>query len=235
MSVQSYPLRVRSGSGIGDNLYGQAIARELSKIKDVEVCTNFPELYPYPVKFSEFSRHNIDVIAHYSGRRREPTNQWEDVQITSGVKATLTIDWEPRNLTLLDSLPEEFVLVIGGRLPMGRKDGYGLPLLPSQAVFNRELRKVGLPAVSIGRGDRVYPVEVDIDLDNKTSLSDILDIAWKAKVCFGQIGTLVPLAEIFDKPATFIWSSRQPNHENWVINHLTPEKVLSKPAKVIYD
>lgn len=197
----------------------------------MEVCTTYPELYPYNVRFSEYSRLNITYLAHYSQRRKQKTNQWQDVQIQSGVKAELKIDWTLKNTKWLD-LPRPFTFVNGGRTPMGRKDGFGMELLPDPVGFLRALSDQPGTTVYVGKGPRIHDVPCDIDLNDKCSLSDLMDVASLADRFFGQVSFIIPLAEVFDRELVCVWSEKGLKSKNWVINHLTPEKVLSKQSSM---
>ena len=226
-------LRIRGGSGIGDNLYTSAIVRKLHKEVPLEVCTSYQDLYPYPVKFSEFSRQNITYLTHYGRRRRDRTNQWEDVQIISGVKAELKLDWTLKNEKWKSLVP--FVFINGGRVPMDRKDGVGRDLLPLREGFIKELEKINLKKVYVG-GPRKYDFPIDVDLQGKTSVSDLVDLAFLSEMGFGQVGFIVPLFESLDKKLTCVWSRKGLTSDCWVTRTITPSKILTKPtSKAVFD
>jgi hypothetical protein len=45
----------------------------------------------------------------------------------------------------------------------------------------------------------------------------------------GQCSFAIPLAEVFDKPALFVWAARGMQHNmHYYIKAITPQKVLSK-------
>lgn len=115
---------------------------------------------------------------------------------------------------------------------MQRDDGFFDVLKPDLDVFKRELDKIKLPRVYVGKEKPL----VDVDYHPETSISDIVDIASLASEFFGQVSFIVPLAECFDKKLTCIWSSRGLKSDNWVINGITPRKILTKPtSKAILD
>lgn len=225
--------RIRSGRGLGDNLYLQSIVRHLvSKGVDLQVCTDFPEIFDFPVKFDEFSRHNINILSHYTKRKSDQrTNQWEDICLEAGFQAELKIDWKLKNKKWLD-LPRPFCFVHGGREPMDRKDKFGRELLPCRWVFYRCLERIKekYTAVCIGKGKILYDLDTDIKLNNKTSVSDILDIASLADVFLGQCSFIIPLAESFDKKLLVVWSHRGLKSSERYISTITPKKILSKPT-----
>lgn len=233
--------RIRGGRGIGDALYVQGIVRHLVKQGvELEVCTDYPEIYQFNVSFSPFSRHNIDYLAHYPQRRMiQTTTQWEDVCLSVGKRAEgaeLKIDWTPQNNRF--KLESPLLFVTGGRQPMQRKDGYAKEMMPNEKAFNgilRELKKDYF-TVYVGSGIREYNADVDLDLNNKTTITDVLDIASQADMFFGQCSFIVPLAESFDKDLLCVWSSYIRTTDHPYMKYITPQKVLSKPtSKYVYD
>lgn len=243
-------LSVRCGMGLGDALYLQAVARHLvlNGIRP-EVCNNWPEVFiPLADKIvlSPFRRDNIKMIAHYSTRRRAPgTTQFQDCLVQAGIReqVELKIDWVPINQRLIaravaPGLP--VVLVALPRAPMGRKDGFGLELLPNCQVLQSAIDQLRGRAtvIQVGAGVPLYHFTgVDIDLANKTSVSDLLDLAWVADGFLGYISFLIPLAESFAKPALLVWARAgltSTKHE--VLRHFSPKKILHRPtSKFVVD
>ena len=231
-------LSLRGGRGVGDTLYVQAIARELCKTEDITVCTEYPELFQLPVKFEPYRRNNIDVVCHYANRRHERTHQWEDVQIRAGVKADLRLDWQ----TVNDSFIRRFehlrpiLFVNAGRFPMQRTDGYANSILPEEGPLNavlKELRKE-YTAIYVGRGARLYPVECDIDLGDKTSITELVDLATISDAFYGQCSFMNILAQSLDKPCLTMFASRRANND--LLRTITPQKILFKETdEYIFD
>lgn len=231
--------RIRSGFGIGDNIYCQSIARALIGKEKLEICTAYPEIY-IPLKdhvqFAEFSRANIDYLSHYTTRKSRPTTQWEDIQITAGVEAELRLDWTPQRQPLIDKLPDEFVFVSLPRTPMNRKDGFGRQLSPDYRVMDWILGKIPYPKVLVGKGEPLYGLEnIDIDYTNQTSLTDVIDIAWKSKGIIGQVSYIVPLAESLSKPLMVVWSHAGLKLEDEFLRQIKPEKILHKYNNYVID
>lgn len=236
-------LSVRGGSGLGDALYIQAIARYLiERGETVEACSDWPDIFSTlgpKVKVAPFRRTSIDRLAHYSMRRTiKGTTQFEDCCIQAGVPRDipLRLNWTVRNTALVDRLKGEggpIVLVQMPRAPFGRSDGFGLDLLPEWTRLQQAIDALGSDAlkVMVGSGQAVHAFTgIDIDLTNKTSVSDLLDVASVADGFLGYCSFFVPLAECFDKPALLFWSSRGLRSREYVIRQMTPEKVISKPS-----
>lgn len=229
--------RIRSGRGLGDTLYMQSVVRHLlTKGERLEVCTDYPEVFDgMPVNFAPFARHNINYLCHYTKRKTEKTNQWEDIYLTAGLKdVELKIDWKVKNKSLVEEVKNQsegkkILFVHGGREPMARKDRFGRDLLPNGDVFNRTLRLLSdFFSVHVGDSELLYPVYADKSLNRQTSVSDLLDIAYISDAFYGQCSFIIPLAESFSKPLLVVWSNKGLHSGEPYIATITPRKILSK-------
>lgn len=180
----------------------------------------------------------VDLIAHYAPYRQDQTStQYADM--LRGAKLPnipLRFDWTIRSRGLVDELRDlaagdPIVLVHGGRPPFGRTDGVGREILPRREAFETVL---GMFAdcftVRVGKGEQTYPLPADVDLCNRTSVADLIDIASICDAIVTQCGFPIPLGECFDKPVLAIWSARGLNSAQPIIPMVTPRKILSKPT-----
>lgn len=235
--------RVRGGSGLGDAIYQRPVIEHLiSRGHAVQAMNNWPEVFlGTGAEVLPFSRENIQVLAHYvTGKQRTDTNQWQDICASAGVDdLPFRSTWAVRNAALVEEVRRHaesrpIVLVHGGRIPMDRTDGFGAELLPQQRAFDAILSH--LPAcyrVAVGKVGQVYPLDCDLDLNGKTSVSDLMDLGATCAGVVGQCSLAIPLAEIFDKPLLVAWSSRGMEYgRHPYIRAITPEKVLSKPSSI---
>jgi len=231
--------RIRGGSGLGDALYLRPICEFLAgNGHQVTVCTNFPDVFiGSSVTVEPFRRDRVDMVAHYVGGKNNPaTTLWQDMCAHAGVSTPLRFEWRPRNRRLIRQIEQDaagrpILLVHGGREPMGRRDKFGIELLPFEGAFNATIAAVeDCYKVRIGRGDQLYPVTCDVDLTNQTSVADVLDIAAVSAGVVSMCGFPVPLAEALDKPALFVWSSRGILSAHQFIRTVTPAKILSKAS-----
>lgn len=211
---------IRGGSGLGDSLYVRGVVERLS---DLEVRTDYPELFKdLDVVCTPFSRHNVDILAHYSKRKEFQTNQWEDVCIEAGIEPEpLRFTWNGKV-----NLGKPYVLIASPRTPMGRKDGFGAELLPDEAVFRETLEGIDCLRVLVGEKP-IYPIPYDVDLTGKTSLSELMSLAKGAIGLIGQCSYIIPLAEGFDKPLLVLWSHKVFTSEHYYVRRINPRKILS--------
>lgn len=232
--------RIRGGSGLGDAIYVRVIADHLIACGyEVEACTNYPEVFlGSRAKTSPFRRNRVDVLCHYSARKyRLDTTQWEDVCGTAGLGALpLRIEWAVRNIGLVERILQEaggrkIVVVHGGRVPMGRTDGFGKELLPCRSAFDATLAELNdCFLVQVGKGEQLYRIRSDLNLCGETSVSDLFDIASISSGMVAQCSYAVPLAECLDKPLLAIWSAAGMKSSQQYVKAITPKKILSKAS-----
>jgi hypothetical protein len=234
---------IRGGMGLGDALYVQSVVRHLvEKGESLKVCTAWPDVFRQlgpKVTTAPFSRQ-VQILAHYSAKKQKVgTTQFQDVCETAGIrgKVDLRLDWKVEDEKLVGWLKETadgrpLVLVQLPRAPMGRKDGFGAELLPDCRVIEKviaRLKERRALIVQIGAGASLYGLRgIDVDLANKTTVTQMLDVASAADAFVGYCSFLIPLAESFSKPALLVWSKRGLRSNHPYIRAITPEKILHK-------
>lgn len=233
---------IRGGAGLGDALYVQSVARHLVRRGEMlQVCTKWPDAFrPLgdAVATAPFRRNNIDYLAHYSLRKRFPdTKQFEDCCIQAGVHGPveLKLDWRETSAIgrQIKDAGRPILCVQMPRAPMGRLDGFGKELLPDFCVIQRMIDAVKDRALilQIGSGAPLFKFSgIDVDLANKTTVCELLDVAAVADGFIGYCSFIVPLAESLDKPALLVWSDKGLKSGNPYVRQITPEKVLFKPS-----
>jgi hypothetical protein len=228
-------LRMRGGYGLGDAIYQRPIAEYLvSQGKEITVCTAYPEVFDGAgVTTAPFSRERIQILAHYSARRANPTTQFQDMCECAKVPPLgLRFEWKVKGelcrQVRCQAKGKPVVLVHGGREPFGRTDGLGRELVPTQKAFAVALRGFA-DCFTVRFGNTAqYELKVDLDLAGKTSVSDLLDLGWACDAVVGQVSFVAPLSECFDKPFLAVWAQKGLDSRHEVIRQITPRKILSK-------
>lgn len=229
--------RIRSGSGLGDAVYLRPIAEYLVRAgNSVTVCSNYGDVFlGSGCAVESFRRDRVDLIAHYvGGKNNTGTTIWDDLCAHARITTPLHIDWAVRNKDLVRGLRRQangrpLVVVHGGREPMGRRDRFGIELLPAVAGFSRACR-IDAFKVLVGRGDQIHPIAADADLWNRTTVSDVMDIVASCDGVISMCGFPVPMAEAFGKPLMAVWSAKGLRSSNPFISTVTPKKMLTKPT-----
>lgn len=231
--------QIRAGAGIGDSIYLRPIAEWFQRNgTPVRALSEYPDVFRgSEVEVGRFERVRSAphvIIAHYAGGKASTTTtQFEDMCKSAGITKSVPMRfaWEARNHKLLNELRIQaahrpIILVHGGRAPMGRIDGYGAELMPERGGFEVALAALDdCFLIRVGKGAQLYPLNVDCDLNGKTTVGDILDIA---SICHGvvaQCSFAVPLAEVFDRPLLGIWSARGLASKDKFISAITPHKI----------
>jgi hypothetical protein len=241
--------KIRCGMGLGDSLYLQSVVRHFVKRgMRLKVCSAWPDVFKPlgdMVEVVPFTRQGVQILAHYSMRKAvKGTTQFQDCCIQAGIgePVELKLDWTPENHALIDRLKahgKKIVVVQLPRNPMGRTDGFGKELMPRCEVIQKIIDSWQGKAllVLIGAGTPLFEFKgIDIDLSNKTSVTDLLDVASIADAFLGYCSFMVPLAESFSKPALFVWSSKGISAIDPFIRSITPEKVLHcKTSQFVID
>jgi hypothetical protein len=236
---------IRAGRGFGDSIYLQSVVRHLVATtgKSMRVATDYPDLFAamkQHVDTFPFTRANIDITAHYVGRKMLPsTTQFEDMCLAAGIRehVELKLDWEtgsPDLVKMVRAPGRPVVLVQLPRAPMGRSDGFGKELLPDCAQIQRALDvlKGKATLVQVGAGEPLHQFKrLDVDLANATTIRGLIDLASNADAFIGYPSFIVPLAESFNKPALIFWSSRGLASRTPFVAQITPRKVLHRDSK----
>lgn len=230
---------LRGGSGLGDSIYLRPIAEHLiAQGKQVVVLSNFPDIFiGSGATVERFKKERATFVAHYAGRRAQPTTQYEDMCITAGLPVLpLTFNWKIRNPDLIGELREradrrKIVVVHGGRPPFGRSDGLGIEMVPRREAFDAVFDAISdCFLVCIGMDKQIYPMRCDWDLSGKTSVSDLLDLGKSADGFVGQCSFIIPLAEVFDKPLLIVWGAKGLISLHPTIRLIKPRKILHKAS-----
>lgn len=230
---------IRSGRGLGDALYLQSAVRELIKRtgEKYEVCADWPDVFSPlgdNVNVVPFRRDKIDVLAHYARRKHEKTTQFRDVCIAAGLDGLvdLQLDWPQASGELvgcLKSIGKPIVCVQLPRAPMGRTDGFGLEILPDCRVIQKFIDRLKGKAtiVQVGAGTPLFNFTgIDVDLANKTTVRELIDVASVADGFLGYCSFILALSESLKKPTIMVWSRKGLNSKELYIRQITPHKII---------
>lgn len=240
---------IRGGSGLGDSLYIQPLARYLvQKGKHVEIRSWFPDVFlpligTGKAKVVDFRRGNADYNAHYV-RRKEiwTSDQFEDGCIAAGLPKDIDmqLDWEVVanrfNSGILNAARGRPIIAVNfPRRPAGKaKEGdIYWEMEPGWSKYQELVSRISKHAlvVQIGAGECRCPLtDIEIDLANRTTVVDLLDVASICDGFFSWCSFVVPLAESLNMPGLYLWAARGLESRDKWTRLTTPQKVLHRPA-----
>jgi hypothetical protein len=242
---------LKGASGLGDTIYGYPIVRYYAQKHDeVYYMTNYPELFKtIPnakcfkheklnyIRLPDGQRQPIDIRFTYCGRKyTSGSSQFTDSRISAGVKEPieLKIPWQTRNQKLIDSINDKCggkkVCIISAPYePFGREDQWGAILRIQPDIMQRIVDKYKnkLYFILIGNEYTLHTIKnVNLNLINKTSVSDLFDLVKRCDYGISQIGNMLPLCECQGKKNFIIFSKKAMESENRFISAITPEKTI---------
>jgi hypothetical protein len=238
--------KIKCASGFGDALYAYPIVKHLiesGKEEKIIVMTDYHQIYdcaPFRDKIS-FVRHSKDYAAYkisYCGRKYKlGTSQFQDVCLAAGVPSDLdfSIDWQVQNTELINSIKKlskkkgvPICLVSGPFKPFGRVDEFGKELTINYKRVDDLIarNKDDYFFIQVCKKQTEYTLSnIDLNLEAKTTVSDVLDIMSIADRSIGQIGHILPLSEVFKVPCLLFFARKGLTCENRFINSIKYEKV----------
>lgn len=229
-------MRIRGGRGLGDAIYIRPIAEHFVREgRRVAVLSDYGGVFAGSgASVETFSRLGAQVVAHYvHGKGNRQTTQWQDVCASAGVNVPLRFVWRTQNEALVTDVRRQangrpIIVVHAGRIPMERTDGFGVELMPARAAVVAALRAFrDCFLVGVGKAKAVYGLPLHLDLNGKTSVSGLLDIASACDAVVAQCSFAIPLAEALGKPLLAIWGASYVQADHEFVRLTGPQKVLS--------
>lgn len=237
-------LEIRGASGLGDTFYIYPVAEYYkNKGYDVLVRTKFPDVFrPLRIQTTGFYKiPKADITATYSNRKNQKTNQLQDVLINSNlpIDYDFKIDWTVCNNDLINNVKnasggKKILIISMPHQPFDRPDRYGDALKPNfknMEISINELKKGGWFIIQVGKGAcHCNLPNIDLKKQNITSVSDLIDLCSIADGFIGQVGFIVPIAEIFKKPLLVLFSRAGLRSSDAFISAITGDKILSRES-----
>lgn len=242
---------LKGASGLGDTIYGVAIAKYFSsKYDTVHIMSDYPMLFSHipNVKCYKYQKLNyiktpkgdipITKRFTYCGRKYTPgTTQFEDSYISIGIeeKLDMSIPWKVRNKELVDDIKKK---AAGKKIcylqppyePFSREDQWGALLRIKPDIMQSIVNKYSDSIFFIQSGSLKWTLHkinnTQMDLVGKTNYVDGLDIISVCDFSIAQIGNTLPMSECHNKKNFIIFADAALKCDNKFLSAITPEKVV---------
>ncbi len=235
-----------ASKGLGDAIYLRALVLHLiERGESVTVFTQWPDVFSdLPIVTKSLKErtghediHHCQPCLHCRLPEVSIGGLFEMACRQAGVldRVELRADWTVKNTELAETVR---------RAASGRKIMVYQPLKPARGVEQEILQPRPRAYVSYieSRSD-MFRVKLgtggagvcDLDLTEKTTVSEAFDVATVADVIFGEPCYLTTLAQAMDKPYVCMFSSRAQWAVQSRVSGLTPWRFMTKPGTVLYD
>lgn len=236
-------MRIRSGYGLGDNIYLQSVARYYFEqgLRPV-ICTDYPDVFfplrQYAPVIEKFSKKNATAVHYTRGKKNKRTNQFQDCCDSVGIPhIVLNLGWEITDKALVANVRaaakgKPVMIVQMPRPPMDRTDGFGSELAPDYAKMDEILKEAvaaGWFTVQIGKGKPSYELQhLCLAMQNRTTIRQLLDLICDCDAAIGQVSFLAPACQGMNKPVLLLFSQAGLDSREPFISCITPTKIKVK-------
>jgi len=233
-------MHLNASKGLGDAIYLRAAVLHVLKSEPVTVYTRWPEVFfdlPIKVRGIECIAEADDLRSVAYSMRAPMTECMFDARCrVAGLEPPIEmrLDWPIRNSALVDSVREQ---AAGRQVIVYQPQKVDL-LSPAARPFRYAVAGLDGFRVKIGREpyvtDDALPCE--LDLLNKTSVLDAIDLCASADRMFGELCWLMPAAECLGKPFKCIYSHRAMASDEWIKN-IDPQIMFrgSSKSEILFD
>lgn len=247
-------IKIKCASGLGDAIYMRPIVEYYYKRGyKVEVMTDYDVIYDdlnvLTTKHSKSDTHlELDMpwkkISYCIRKYKPETTQFEDVCLQAGIPVTTPFNyrWKTRNKDLMGKVKKlaggkPICLISAPFKPFGRVDNWGHEMTVDFSKMDEliALNKDKYYYITVNKEKPLYKLNnIDLDLCHRTSVADLFDLVSIADVCMGQVGHILPLSEVFNKPALLFFSANGFKCGIKFIEAITPGKVIHKKKLIKY-
>lgn len=197
-------MRIRTPLGLGDAIYCWPIIQYFSERMGVEVMTRYPIIYDnLPVSCVPYDK-NFHLSLHYNKRRSKPTDQYTDILKQCDLpmipfQFDFNYPCSDKIWNVLDQGKKICVVKEPCKAHMHKnKEGVSVDPDPKEMQKYINKRKDEYFFISVGKAEKFKDrLDIDLDLTDKTSIPDLIQIIKASSLVLTQIGHLVPLAIAF--------------------------------------
>jgi len=205
---------VKGASGFGDAIYMRVVMEWLLK--------NRPDKYILLTKYHDvfadlqmetldlFAKENVDYYCTYIHAKNTMSTQFKDLLFRGHLPEI------PFTSDLKNKKPTGKTLVISPYPPMNGISS-AIDMMPKEEEFNKFIQSY-------------KNVEYII---KKYKFLELIDLFNSASLVIGQVGWVVPMAQMLDVPLITIFTKRALNSSNKFISTIQAYKIIEKPTTFI--
>jgi hypothetical protein len=241
---------LKGASGLGDTIIAYPIIKWYAqRYNTVYYMSDYPELYEtlpnvkcYPhqkinyFRLGEGNKHPVDIRFTYTPRKyTEGTSQFVDSCMSAKAPDDLKfkIDWEVKNHKLITDIANwadgrKICILSAPYEPFGREDQWGALLRINPDLVQKivDTYKDKVYFVQIGNSFVLHRIKGIINLIEKTTVSDLMDLVRWADFGLSQIGNLLPMCEALNTKNFIIFSKAGLETDNRFLSSITPDKTV---------
>lgn len=247
-------INLNGSKGLGDALYVRAVARHLvNRNKDVTVFTRWPVVFdgmPLTIRPLE-ARNDAEDLRHVIYCSHCRVNEPQSLNFftlackQAGIveQVELYIDWQVKSRKLVDTIRDK---ARGRRVfvyqsPKRANSAEEASLRPHRSAFNSFVANHGdCFRVKLGHSSSVdidASVPCDLDLFDKTTVQEALDVCASADLLFSDPSFVTVMGEAMGKRFTAMLSRRAAESPSLRARSATPERLFHNKhlMTVVYD
>jgi hypothetical protein len=232
---------IKGPSGLGDAIYLYPVVKWYTARYDKVIVRSFyPELFQNikNVEVEPFrAKGDINLKCSYTKRKYTAgTSQFEDIVIGAEIKEALDfkIDWEIKNKGIEEIIRKEVkgkkvCIITAPYEPFAREDKWGKLLRIKSGMMQTIVDKYRDKVFFIQVGGRFTLTEIkgtQLNLINKISVSDLIDLVCVGDIGLSQIGNMLPICESLGKKNFLFFAETGLKCDNKFISSITPEKII---------
>jgi len=238
-------ISLRGAGGLGDAVYMYPVLKYyLEHGQSVEILTKYPDVYK-PLKklgliVTDRYAKQPDRECRYAPRYAiQKTTTFEDTVMLAGIEEKLTLKIEFESPGSFDFKTKNKICVIRNpSLPMNGK-GIGELLIPDCTIFQKIIDafkdRVYFILAGNSGGNFSFPLKgIDLNLTEKLSLPQVMQLITQADINLTQCGFIFPFCEALNRKVFVLFSDRGMKCNHKFFPYIIPKKVINKPSIVSY-
>lgn len=221
---------IRTQRGLGDAVYCYPVIKRLAEQHPITVITNYGFIYENlpNVSISNDFHQKYDLFLRYTRHGRG--TQFEQIQSCAGLSGLrLHLDWDADFSTefrnkYLDTIRGKNICIV--KEPCAahmHKRSRDLCVAPSSLYMQEFINRNDFYYISVGQ-DEVFKkrlLRIDLDLNNKILIKDLITLVKYSNFIITQVGHLVVLAQAFNKQLKVFYPEKMTEK----IQHIVKEKI----------